>query len=91
MPGALFWLLIIFVLIIALFVLASFLRRYFRSSDELVGQQAFSLGGLRSMLKSGQITQEEYDRLRDHTIAAAKPAEKPKKPPGRRDLPPFTE
>lgn len=90
MPAdAIFWLLIIFVVIILFFFGVTFLRRHFGSADESAGKEAFSLGGLRSMLKNGQITQEEYDRLRDHTVAAVKPASfKRRKPPGLNDPPP---
>ena len=91
MPAdAIFWLLIIFVVIILLFFGVTFLRRYIGSANQSGGQEVFSLGGLRSLLESGQITKEEYDRLRDHTVAAVKPENsKPRKPPGLNDPPPF--
>jgi uncharacterized membrane protein len=79
---AFLWLLVIFVLLIAMFIGVSWLRRYFRSSDTASPDEPFTLGDLRSMLKRGQISQEEYDRLREQIIAIAKKPTKPDKPLG---------
>ena len=78
---ALFWLLVILVLIVVMFFGISMLRRWVRSTDESPAAQTFTLGDLRSMLKRGQITQEEYDRLRNQIISTVKKdADKPATP-----------
>ncbi len=76
------WLLVLFAIILAGFFAVTMLRRYIRSDDSDIGGETFTLGDLRSMLQRGQITQEEYDRLREQIISTVrKPTEKPDKPP----------
>ena len=69
---ALFWLLIILLLVIGLFIGVGFIRRYFHSSTPAEVESTFSLGDLRKMLRDGRLSQEEFDRLKSQIITTLK-------------------
>lgn len=66
------WLLVLFVLLIAGFMGVMYLRKWLNSTVESETPEPFTLGDLRSLLKQRKLTQEEFDRLRDQTIAVAR-------------------
>jgi hypothetical protein len=59
-------------------------RRYWGKDDDMgVGQMGFTLGDLRHLHKSGQISKEEFDKAKEKVVAAAKrAAEREANPPG---------
>lgn len=67
------WLLIILVIVVLLFVAAIFIRKHFREDTSTTESAPFDLGDLKSLVRQGKLTQEEYDRLRAQMVEKLKP------------------
>lgn len=74
----LLWCLVLAVVAIAGFLVATWARKRLRPTDEPQAS-GFSLDELRRLHKSGQLSDVEYERARSKVVAALLP----KKPPGK--------
>jgi len=59
-------------------ILFAVIRKRTLDTDRKADETSLPLGGLRDLLKKGEITQEEFDAARNAVIAAHKPAAQPK-------------
>lgn len=66
------WSFVLIALVIGLFVVVWWTRRRVTGNDAASTAQPFSLSDLRAMRESGQITPEQYEKLRESTIGAAR-------------------
>ncbi len=63
------WLLVILALLVFLFIVFSFVRKYFKSASVDTPAEAFTLADVRDLFKQGKITQTEFEQLKQHVIA----------------------
>lgn len=77
---AFFWLFVILILLVVMFIGVSWLRKWYKGQDKIENHPPFSLVDLREMLRTGQLSQEEFDRLKAQMLEAMKPKAKPEPP-----------
>ena len=82
-----FWLLLVLLALIVLLAVVAFLRKHFRTDKGPEPTHNFTLGDLRHLLKTEQITQDEFDRLKARIISSLKAPPKPETPPDKRPRP----
>ncbi len=63
---------LILIVLLGFFAIAAVRRRFAVSSRQQTQDPGFSLSSLREMRDSGEITPEEYDRMRARVIAKVK-------------------
>ncbi len=68
LPTLFFWLSVVVFLSIVVIVLAVALRKRF-GADPSSSESPFTLADLKRMLAQGQLTQEEYDRMKAGIVA----------------------
>jgi uncharacterized membrane protein len=73
------WSLILIVMVVAAFILVTWVKKKVRQTDEPVSI-GYSLADLRQMLHDGQITQQEFERARGRLTANLLRQEKKKDP-----------
>jgi uncharacterized membrane protein len=66
-----FWSLLLMALVLGLFVVVWWVRRRTLNRDRTSGA-VFTLSDLRRMRESGQINTEQYEKLKENVIGAAK-------------------
>ena len=81
----LIWSLVLIIIIIGMFAAVSFYRKWMNSSDS-GSAEGFTLSDLRKLHKSGQMTDEEFEKAKKILVgnfkaASEKPANKPKDGP----------
>ena len=67
------WTAVLVVLIVIGFVVVVAVRRHYYSGDDAAGTSAgpgFTLQQLRQMRRDGEITEQQYEKLRQHVIGA---------------------
>lgn len=69
---AIFWLLLLMGLVLGGFFAVIFLRKRLKEDRPTSMAEAFTLGDLRQMLRNEQITQAEYDHLREQMVQEIK-------------------
>ena len=67
-----FWLIVLIVLVVLGFLAAMFVKRWLMETSEEPRRAGFTLSDLRQMHKSGQMTDEQFERARQRIITSAK-------------------
>lgn len=92
--SVIFWALVIVVAIVVGFVAVTWVRRWAATPDQLP-TAGFTLGDLRDLHKSGQMSDEEFEKAKAKIVdaaraAAARQAQQTEARPGPKGRPPGT-
>jgi hypothetical protein len=68
LPGLFLWLSVVVFLVIVVIVVAVMFKKYF-GAGESTSEAPFTLADLKRMLAEGQVTQEEYERMKSGILA----------------------
>jgi uncharacterized membrane protein len=73
MPGAIWWLLVLMMFIVAGFVAVAHVKKWLNKDDD-GPSPGFSLSDLRALHKSGKLSTEEFEKTKTLIVEAAKRA-----------------
>jgi hypothetical protein len=73
--SVLFWALILLALLVGMFLVVNYLKKWFRGAQEdLGGGTGFTLADLRALHKSGKMTDEEFELAKHQVVQAVQAA-----------------